>query len=142
MGGRQINKKQALGSNPLLTNQNPPPPPKENPLAKFFQQKEKAYTPVTESLEQIGLEPIITDINLDDKIVECLVIPVQDLIYKEWRHMTKSELVTKPRTEETDEYAAQEIEEYRGAEVGGPSDVQGSADQPGNGADGPASELQ
>lgn len=147
MGGRQVNKKQALGNNPPL-----PRPPgirtekTENPLAKIFQQKEKPYVPVTQSLEEADIESIIMDMNIDDKIVECLVIPLQELIYKEWRHMTKSELVTKSQNEEqinvTGPIGLEPTEIYSSPEVGGPGDVQSGADQPGDGSDSPTPELQ
>lgn len=150
MGGRQVNKKQ----NPLLTNQPPPPDEgqKENPLAKFFKQKEKTYVPVTQSLEEAGVESIIMDMNIDDKIVECLVIPLQELIYKEWRHMTKSELVTKPQNERNQDDpgpvgfidAEGQYKQLNDGspEMGGPGDVQSGTDQPECGPPSPTPELQ
>lgn len=52
--------------------------------------KEKPYTPLAKSLKAAGIQPRVMDIMLDvnGPEVECLVIPVQELIYKEWKHMT------------------------------------------------------
>lgn len=50
--------------------------------------REKPYTPLAKSLEAAGIKPRVMDIMLEDQPVECLVIPVQELIYKEWKHMT------------------------------------------------------
>lgn len=125
MGGRQVNKNQQM-NNPLQSL----PDEKPNPLAKLFQGKESPYVPVTKSLDDIGLDPLIMDINIDDEKVECLVIPVQDLIYREWRYMTKSELVTKPQNREVEVYDERN-QAFPGPtlagdpEMGGSGDVQG-----------------
>ena len=91
---------------PQMALPTPPPPDQSEAMGKLaglFKSKPEAYTPVTKSLKDIGLEPIIMDVFLIDhpgtELVECLVIPVQDLIYREWRHITQSELVTQPQNE-------------------------------------------
>jgi hypothetical protein len=45
------------------------------------------YTPIGKSLAAIGIEPKTMDIMIGDEPVECLVIPLNELVYKEWRHM-------------------------------------------------------
>jgi hypothetical protein len=50
--------------------------------------KERPYTPLAKSLEAAHIKPRVMDIMLGEEPVECLVIPVQELIYKEWKHMT------------------------------------------------------
>ncbi len=69
-------------------------------LAQLFQGKEKPYVPVTKSLEQIGLEPRIMDVMLGDQPVECFVIPAQELVYKEWQHMTGGKFTSTANGEE------------------------------------------
>lgn len=63
--------------------------PKENPLAAFFNKKED-YTSIVKSLETINIIPNVTKINGED----CLVIPLSELIYKEWQHMSAAILPT------------------------------------------------
>ena len=57
-------------------------------LAQLFKGREQPYTPVTKSLDQIGLEPRIMDVMIGEEPVQCFVIPCQELVYKEWQHMT------------------------------------------------------
>lgn len=64
-------------------------------IAKLFQGKPKAeaaYTPVLKAFETIGLDPKMMSIAIggSDDAVQCFVIPVQDLVYKEWQYMTKA----------------------------------------------------
>lgn len=61
-------------------------------IAKLFQNREKPYTPVNQSLEAIGLKPKHLKVEIDGETVECFVIPVQELVYREWKHMTKYEI--------------------------------------------------
>lgn len=57
-------------------------------LASLFKGREAPYTSVLKSLEQIGLEPRMMDIMIGDEPVSCFVIPVQDLVFKEWQRMS------------------------------------------------------
>jgi len=67
-------------------------PPAIADLAKLvtglFNGKPK-YTSVIKSLEEIGIEPVIqpTMVPGNSEPVECLVIPLQDLVFKEWQIM-------------------------------------------------------
>lgn len=45
------------------------------------------YTPIGKSLEALGLEPKVMDIMIGDEPVECLVIPLNELMQREWQHM-------------------------------------------------------
>lgn len=70
-------------------------------IAQLFQGREKPYTPVTKSLDQIGLEPKIMDIAMGSgDPVQCFVIPVQELVYKEWQHMTGAQYTSTANGEE------------------------------------------
>lgn len=58
-------------------------------LASLFgKSKPKVHAPILKSLETIGVEPRVLDVMIGDESVECFVIPTQELIFKEWRHMT------------------------------------------------------
>lgn len=82
-----------------MANQRPPKPPKV-PTQITPEQKEalgklgnilnrpKPYTPVTKSLDAAGITPRIMVININDKPMDCMVIPIEELVYKEWVHMT------------------------------------------------------
>ena len=95
MGGRQVNKAQM--NKPL---QGPPDGKQDNPLAKFFQGKKEPYVSITKSIKDCGVDNYIMDITLpNDNREECIVIPVRDLIYKEWRIMSGSEIVSQPQNE-------------------------------------------
>lgn len=48
----------------------------------------KPYTAVMKSLEQIGLTPKIMDVMIGDDTKECLVVPMEELIYREWQYMS------------------------------------------------------
>jgi len=58
------------------------------------------YTPVGKSLGDLGIEPKIMDIMLGDEPVECMVIPLKELIYKEWYKMSGG--INKPDDEESE----------------------------------------
>jgi hypothetical protein len=60
-------------------------------LAKMLQQARgegQAYTPIMKSLDAIHVEYKIIDVMLNDEPVECVVIPMKDLMYREWAHMS------------------------------------------------------
>lgn len=60
-------------------------------LAELLKGKGPQYVPVTKSLEAIGLVPSIEMVSVGGADpVQCMVIPVQELVFKEWQHMTKS----------------------------------------------------
>lgn len=70
-------------------------------LAQLFGKgREDKYVPVTKSLKQIGLEPKIMDIMVGEEPVQCFVIPCQELVYKEWQHMTGGEFTSTAGGEE------------------------------------------
>lgn len=61
------------------------------------------YSPVLTSLEQIGLEPRLMQIRVDGAMAQCFVIPCQELIYNEWKHMTDAKFAeVEPQGEEHD----------------------------------------
>jgi len=64
-----------------------------------FKGKGDRYNPVGKSLEALGIEPKIMDIMLGDEPVECMVIPLKELIYKEWYKMSGG--INKPENEES-----------------------------------------
>jgi hypothetical protein len=69
-------------------------------LASIMRGSQKQeYTPVLKSLEAIGVEYKVIDVMLGDVPTECVVIPLQDLMYREWSHMS----ATKPQGEESNE---------------------------------------
>jgi hypothetical protein len=129
-------------------NRQPPPPPtpeqKEsmNKIANLFKPKQAPFMPVLKSLEVSQTLYRVMDIMLGDEPVECIVIPTRDLIYREWSHMTETNFQAAKEESQNDQHVGFIEDNHSGPEMGGPSDVQGAADQPGNGADGPASELQ
>jgi isocitrate dehydrogenase len=59
------------------------------------------YTPVGKSLTDLGIEPKIMDIMIADEPVECMVIPLKELIYKEWFKMSGG--INKSEDEESTE---------------------------------------
>lgn len=68
------------------------------------QRREEKYVPVTKSLKQIGLDPRIMDVMIGEQPVQCFVIPCQELVYKEWQHMTGGDFTsTAVGEEENDE---------------------------------------
>jgi hypothetical protein len=72
-----------------------------NGLANLFKGKPSAYVSVLKSLEDIGLEPKIMPVIIADEPVDCFVIPVQELIYKEWQRMSGANYeVTQPQMRE------------------------------------------
>lgn len=62
------------------------------------------YTSVLKSLEQIGLEPKTMLLNIGDQTVDCIVIPIQDLVFKEWQYMSGSGYkIIQPQNEGTND---------------------------------------
>jgi hypothetical protein len=62
------------------------------------------YVPVLTSLEQIGLNPRLMQIRTGEELKQCFVIECQELIYKEWKHMTDAKFAeVEPQGEEHDE---------------------------------------
>jgi hypothetical protein len=57
-------------------------------LANLFKNRPSAYVSVLKSLEDIGLEPKMMTVTIADEPVDCFVIPMQELIYKEWQRMS------------------------------------------------------
>lgn len=50
-------------------------------------QRQQPYQPIGKSLEAIGMEARIMDVMIGDEPVQCLVIPVDELMRKEWMRM-------------------------------------------------------
>lgn len=93
MGGKIARNNRREMNNPLqapVNNPNRSEKPQEGGLSKLFQARQAQYTPVLKSLEQIGLEPKLMQVMIGDQSVDCFVIPTQDLVYKEWQHMTQA----------------------------------------------------
>ncbi len=49
------------------------------------------YQSVLKSLAQIGIEPVKTVIAVNGENKECIAIPVEELIYKEWAYMSEAD---------------------------------------------------
>lgn len=59
-------------------------------LQKIMQAKQTpSYVPIVKQLGQIGIKPITKDV--DGK--ESIVIPVDELMAKEWRHMSELDAI-------------------------------------------------
>jgi hypothetical protein len=46
------------------------------------------YVPIIKELEQIGVEPKFMTVILGEEPTECIVIPLNELMHKEWMHMS------------------------------------------------------
>jgi hypothetical protein len=78
------------------------PPEAMAKLGNLFKSRPQQYMPVLKSLETIDIEQRLMTLTIDgDVTVECLVIPLQELIFKEWRQMSGSTL--QPQNERKDE---------------------------------------
>ena len=66
-------------------------------LATLFKDLKPDYIPITKSLEMIGIVPKIMEVMFGDDLTECLVIPVDVLMHKEWLRMTGRE--SQPQSE-------------------------------------------
>jgi len=72
----------------------PPQPPTQQQLEAFSRLTQilkggpQEYVPVLKSLDKIGADYKITDVKLGDETVECVVIPLSELMYREWTHMS------------------------------------------------------
>lgn len=51
------------------------------------------YMPIIKALSTIGVEPKVMDVMLGDEPEECLVIPLTELMSKEWRYMSEMETI-------------------------------------------------
>lgn len=51
-------------------------------------ERKKPYQSILKSLEEIGIDPIKTVIAVRGENKECIVIPIEELIYKEWLYMS------------------------------------------------------
>jgi hypothetical protein len=49
---------------------------------------EPEYMPIMKALEAIHVDYKIIDVMLGDEPTECIVIPLKDLMYREWCHMS------------------------------------------------------
>jgi hypothetical protein len=84
--------------------------PTEEQLAAFGKlaqmmkgaRSEPEYVPIMKSLEAIHVNYKIIDVMLGDIPTECLVVPLQDLMYREWTHMSGGQPIT-PQREGTNE---------------------------------------
>lgn len=82
------------------TNNRPTPPPQQQSPAQreqaiqFMQMlagRGQEYVPVLKSLKQIGVKPKTMTVMVGDEPTDCIVIPVQELMSKEWAHMSGQE---------------------------------------------------
>lgn len=83
-------------SNSKTPPQQPPVDPAQREQAiKFMQMlagnRQQEYTPILKSLKQIGVEPKSMTVMVGDEPTDCLVIPLQELMSKEWAHMSGQE---------------------------------------------------
>jgi hypothetical protein len=82
-------------------------------LGGLFGNKEKQYSPIVKSLTAANIKPRVMDIMIGDEPTECLVIPVQELIYKEWKHITggfdSNDVVAVDKEREEDESGNSEV---------------------------------
>lgn len=70
-------------------------------LAQMLKGAKSEYMPIMKALEAIHVDYKIIDVMLGDVPTECLVIPLQDLMYREWSHMSGQNV--KPQGEEKHE---------------------------------------
>lgn len=82
------------------------PRPKPRLQDLFGRPKPEPYTPIGRSLAAIGIPPRRMDVEVDGATVECLVIPVVDLMYREWMHMTGGGLRDTPPPADNNSAAA------------------------------------
>jgi hypothetical protein len=69
-------------------------------LGNLFKGRVAQYQPILKSLEMIGIEQQIMTVMIADVPVECIIIPLQELIFREWRQLSGSTL--QPQREETE----------------------------------------
>jgi hypothetical protein len=61
---------------------------------------EPEYMPIMKALEAINVEYRVIDVMLGDIPTECVVIPLQELMYREWTHMSGRKTPPQPQGEE------------------------------------------
>ena len=49
---------------------------------------QQQYKPILKSLKEIGITPVTMPVMLGDEPKDCLVIPVDQLMGAEWKHMS------------------------------------------------------
>ena len=60
----------------------------------------QAYMPLGKTLAALGITPLIRDIDIAGETIQCLLIPVRDLVNKEWVALTGGIVLgTEPSTE-------------------------------------------
>lgn len=83
---------------PQMSGQQQPPSPEQiqalGKLAELLKGMKPEYTPITKSLESIGIEPNVMTVMIGETPTECIVIPVQELMHKEWLRMINRNLTT------------------------------------------------
>ena len=57
-------------------------------LARILKGGQQEYTPIMKALQAINVDYKIVDVMLGDEPTECLVIPLKDLMYREWCHIS------------------------------------------------------
>lgn len=57
-------------------------------LGQLFQPKEKPHTPIVKSLEALGIEVRVMVVMIGDTPMNCLVIPAQELLVREYQLMS------------------------------------------------------
>ena len=76
---------------------NPGQPPSQEQLEAFSRitkmlKGSQEYVPVMKSLDAIKVDYKVIDVMLGDTPTECLVVPLQDLMYREWCHMSGQDI--------------------------------------------------
>lgn len=56
-------------------------------IAKAFSKREQPYQPIGKALSTIGIQPRVIPLDIGDETMDCLVIPIAELMMKEWVHM-------------------------------------------------------
>lgn len=62
-----------------------------------------SYTSIMVSLEQIGIEPRMMMLPIGEEPEQCIVIPVQQLVFKEWQILSGANYAPAPLGEDNDE---------------------------------------
>lgn len=99
-------------------------------LAGMFKGRQAPHEPIVKSLEKIGLNPKVMPVTIGGEPVDCIVIPIELMMLKEYQYMSgvdvqgifeRSRMAREPQREEQED-------DQRSPEVGGSGDVQSSAD--------------
>lgn len=82
------------GTRPKMNISQPPQPPDPQQLEAMgrlmsvLRGMQPEYVPITKALESIGIDPLVDTVVLQNGPTECLIIPVEELMKKEWLRMS------------------------------------------------------